>query len=152
MKHLTLATIALLSAAYLIFTGAAAYALVLLGATLASLGIYAIVLKSLYREFIFKNLFEFLGSKLFRLVLMSGPLLALGSLGLLAAYIIRNASAEANQAAAEGMVAAGDISAEGAATMATQEPTDENLVQKRKVRLLADRPFSEKSIINRGGT
>lgn len=94
------------------------------------------------------NASKLLGSHLFRLFLANPAFLAIASFGLLAAFIIGNASAEANQTSAEGLAKAGDVSTEGAAIMATQEPTDENLVQKRKVRLLADRPFSEKSIIN----
>lgn len=91
------------------------------------------------------NLLKFLGSNLFRLFMANPILLGMLTLGALAAYIIKSASAEANQAAAEGLARAGDVSTEGAAIMATQEPTDENLVYKRKVRILADRPSNKKS-------
>jgi hypothetical protein len=90
-------------------------------------------------------LLKFLGSNVFRLVLMNPVFLGMAAAGALAYWLISQASEEANQKTAESLIKAGDVSAESAAIMAAQEPTDENLVQKRKENLLSQRPSNKKS-------
>ena len=57
----------------------------------------------------------------------------------------KKSSEEANKKTAEGLSKAADVSTEGEAIMATQEPSDENVVQKRKDKLLSERPSNKKS-------
>jgi hypothetical protein len=91
-------------------------------------------------------LLSFLKSPVFRLLFMNPIFLGLATLAAIAAYLIKYSTPEGNQETAEGLAKAADVSTESAAIMATQEPTDENLVQKRKVRLLAERPSNKKSL------
>jgi len=90
-------------------------------------------------------LLQFLGSNLFRLILMNPVVLGMAAAGALAYWLISQSSEEANKKTAEGLSKAADVSTEGAAIMAAQEPSDENVVQKRKDKLLSERPSNKKS-------
>ena len=83
----------------------------------------------------FGNLLKLAGSRFLGGLLASGPLLALGTLGAIAYFIVNAASEEANRQTAEGVSRAMDVSTEGAAIV---EAADVDIVEKRKQRLLAE--------------